>query len=93
MRDGGRAFFTKDPLKRETNGPTVPRPAWGEAGKGERPLRNGIARASHLGGEGNMPACYWKAGAGQNEANGSENAGHVPPLKTRGVPVHAGIEG
>ena len=41
-----------------------------------------------------MHACYWRAGAGQNEANGIENAVYIPPpLKTRSVPVHAGMKG
>ena len=53
----------------------------------------GIARACHLEDKGDMFSCHWKTGAGQNAANGSENVGHVPPLKARGVPVHAGIGG
>ena len=89
-REAGLLY--KRPSKKGKKGPTVPRPAW-EAGKDERPLQSGIARACHLEDKGDMFSCHWKTGAGQNAANGSENVGHVPPLKARGVPVHAGIGG
>ena len=34
-----------------------------------------------------MPACYWTAGGGQNEANGDENA------KCSGVPFAPAVKG
>ena len=66
--------FTKTLSKENKRDRRCPAPHGGKAGENKRPLRCGIARASHLGGPGNMPACYWKAGVGQNEANGDENA-------------------
>ena len=77
--------FTKTLSKENKRDRRCPAPHGGKAGENKRPLRCGIAlepvepvpcpmSQSHLGGPGNMPACYWTAGVGQNEANGDENA-------------------